>query len=162
MISAAKPMADFNRALGCSNQADAFDNLLRAAESGCLRAQSLVGLAYHTGRGVAMNFGRAAAWYRRAAGGGDSYAIANLGVMSLLGQGAVADELDAYMWLQSAVGLGHKRLRPVLDLLERRITGDYGNSTGNPDRILTTVSPLTPAARACTMPVCDPSRCDQA
>jgi len=111
--TAHQPMADLNRALACASDAGAFGHLLRAAEAGCLRAQSLVGLAYHTGRGVAVDFERAADWYRKAAGGGDSFAIANLGVMRLLGQGAAADEVDAYTWLQSAVGLGHTGLRPA-------------------------------------------------
>jgi TPR repeat protein len=154
------PAADFNRALDCSNDADAFDSLLGAAEAGCLRAQFLVGLAYHTGRGVALDCERAGTWYRKAAGSGDSHAMANLGVMSLLGQGAPADDLDAYTWVQSAVGLGHAWLRPVLDLLERRVTG--GGDAGDSDRILASVSPETPALGPCTQPGCDPSRCNVA
>jgi TPR repeat protein len=158
------PGADFNRALACSNDADAFGRLLRAAEAGCLRAQFLVGLAYHTGRGVALDCERAGTWYRKAAGSGDSHAITNLGVMSLLGQGAPADELDAYTWIQSAVGLGHAWLRPVLDLLERRITGGdgYDDGAGDNRRILASVSPETPALGPCTQPGCDPSRCNVA
>jgi TPR repeat protein len=158
------PAADFNRALDCSNDADAFDSLLRAAEAGCLRAQFLVGLAYHTGRGVALDCERAGTWYRKAAGSGDSHAIANLGVMSLLGQGAPADDLDAYTWVQSAVGLGHEWLRPVLDLLERRVTGGdgYDDAASDSRRILASVSPETPTLRPCTQPGCDPSRCNVA
>ena len=151
---------DFNRALQCSNDADAFDSLLRAAEAGCLRAQFLVGLAYHIGRGVALDYERAGTWYRKAAGSGDSHAIANLGVMSLLGQGAPADDLDAYTWVQSAVGLGHRWLRPVLDLLDRRVSG--GGDAGDSERILASVSPEIPALRPCTQPGCDPSRCNVA
>jgi TPR repeat protein len=155
------PEADFNRALRCSNDAEAFASLLRAAEDGCQRAQFLVGLAYHTGRGVAVDCERAGAWYRKAAGSGDSHAIANLGVMSLLGQGAPADDLEAYTWIQSAVGLGHQWLRPVLDLLERRITGACGDA-GDSGRILASVSPEAPALGPCTRPGCDPSRCNVA
>jgi hypothetical protein len=150
-------MTDLNRALGCSNDADAFRHLLRAAQAGCLRAQSLAGLAYHTGRGVAVDFEQAAGWYRKAAAGGDSCSIANLGVMSFLGQGTVADDVDAYTWLRSAVGLGHKRLRPVIDLLERRITG---NSRAGDGRIVSWISPQTPEVRPCTRAACDPCRCD--
>ena len=158
MISTAlQPMADFNRALACANDADAFASLLHAAQAGCLRAQSLVGLAYHTGRGVAVDFERAAEWYRQAAAGGDSYAIANLGLMSLLGQGMIADDVDAYVWLQSAVGLGHKDLRPVLAMLERSIAGQ-GAADGS--RMRTLIAPRTPAIRPCTRAACDPSRCD--
>lgn len=152
------PAADFNRALRCASDAQAFVCLLRAAEAGCLRAQFLVGLAYHTGRGVAVDYARAGAWYRKAAGSGDSHAIANLGVMSLLGQGAPPDDLDAYAWVQSAVGLGHDWLRPVLALLEQRVTG---GATPAGDCILNP-SPETPAFRPCTQPVCDHSRCNVA
>ena len=153
------PAADFNRGLVCSNDADAFASLLRAAEAGCLRAQFLVGLAYHTGRGVAPDCERAGAWYRKAAGGGDSHAIANLGVMSLLGQGAPPDDLEAYTWIQSAVGLGHQWLRPALEQLERRVNGGESGDSG---RILASVSPETPALGPCTRPGCDPSRCEVA
>ena len=70
--TASQPMTDLNRALGCANDAEAFRSLLRAAQGGCLRAQSLAGLAYHTGRGVAVDFEQAAGWYRKAAAGGDT------------------------------------------------------------------------------------------
>ncbi|MGA3044615.1 MAG: tetratricopeptide repeat protein [Bryobacteraceae bacterium] len=156
---AGNPAADFNRALHCSSDADAFDSLLRAAEGGCLRAQFLVGLAYHTGRGVAVDYARAGAWYREAAGSGDGHAIANLGVMSLLGQGTPADDVNAYTWVQSAVGLGHEWLRPALDWLERRVTG---REAGDSDGILASISPETPAFRACTRPDCDHARCNVA
>src|SRR5437899_3353936 len=111
--------ADFNRALRCAADADAFAYLLRAAEEGCVRSQFLVGLAYHLGRGVAADYERAAHWYRQAACAADGNAIANLGIMSLH-QG---DDLEAYTWIQSAVGTGHAWLRPALDILERRIAG---------------------------------------
>jgi TPR repeat protein len=157
LLRANYPASDFNRGLQCSNVADGFECLLRAAEGGCLRAEFLVGLAYHTGRGVALDYERAARWYRKAAGSGDSHAVANLGVMSLLGQGAPADDLDAYAWVQSAVGLGHEWLRPVVDLLERRITGRDG---GDGDGVLALVSPEAPALQPCMQPGCDPSRCN--
>lgn len=149
------PAGDFNRALGCPDAADAFDCLMRAAQGGCLRAQFLVGLAYHTGRGVTVDYQRAADWYRKAACGGDGYAIANLGVMSLLGQGAPVDDLDAYAWVQSAVGLGHERLRPVSAWLERRIVG--GADDGGD--LLAAIRPESPAFPRCTQSLCDPSRC---
>ena len=154
-----QPASDFNRALHCVNESDAFERLLRAADAGCLRAQFLVGLAYHTGRGVAVDFDRASTWYHRAAEHGDTYAIANLGVMSLLGQGIPADDVDAYTWIQSAVGLGHGWLGPALRLLERRIAG------GDPvdrERVLAAVWPESPNFCPCTQAVCDPSRCNVA
>jgi TPR repeat protein len=149
--------AGFNRALRCASDTEAFESLLRAAESGCLRAQFLVGLACHTGRGVAVDYECAAAWYRKAAGGGDSHAMANLGVMSLLGQRMPVDEVDAYAWVQSAVGMGHQWLRPVLDVLEWRITG---REAAGDERILASVAPEMPALGPCLRLACDPSRCD--
>jgi TPR repeat protein len=151
------PAADYNHALRCTDAGDAFNGLLLAAESGCIRAQFLVGLAYHTGRGVTADFARAAHWYSRAAGSGDAHAIANMGVMSVLGQGAPADDLDAYAWLQSAVGLGHEWLRPALEVLERRITG--AGEPADTERILAAMTPESPALGPCTQPGCDPSRC---
>jgi TPR repeat protein len=155
--SPGNPAADYNRALRCASDADAFPCLLLAAEAGCLRAQFLVGLAYHLGRGVPVDYERAAHWYSRAAGSGDGNAIANLGVMSLLGQGSPMDDVDAYGWLQSAVGLGHEWLRPALNLLEQRITGR--GETADADGILSAIAPETPAPGPCTQPGCDPSRC---
>jgi TPR repeat protein len=154
------PAVHFNRALRSASDAEAFDGFRRAAEAGCVRAQFLVGLAYHTGRGVARDYEHAGAWYRKAAGSGDGHAIANLGVMSLLGQGAPADDLDAYTWVQSAVGLGQEWLRPALALLERRIAG-AGETAGN-GSILSSVMPEIPAFTPCTRPDCDPCRCDLA
>ena len=156
---ASSPAADFNRALDCPNAGEAFDSLLRAAEGGCLRAQFLVGLAYQTGHGVAVDYPRAAAWYREAAGSGDSYAMANLGVMSLLGQGAPADDLDAYAWVQSAVGLGHRWLCPALEALERRVAGIADCSAR---RVLADLAPHAPDLRPCVRPVCDHSLCNVA
>jgi uncharacterized protein len=155
--SAIHPAAAYNRSFRSANDVEALHSLEAAAESGCIRAQFLVGLAYHTGRGVALDFEQAARWYRKAAGGGDGHAIANLGIMSLLGQGAAADEVDAYTWLQSAVGLGHEWLRPALEVLERRITGspDAADAAG----ILAAIAPEVPALGPCTQPGCDPSRC---
>ena len=144
--------ADYNRALRCAADADAFAYLLRAAEEGCVRSQFLVGLAYHVGRGVEVDYGRAASWYRRAACAADSNAIANLGVMSLLGQGGSADDLEAYTWVRSAVGMGHDWLRPALEWLERRVAG-------RPTADLPPVAPQAPNLRPCTLPGCDLSRC---
>jgi len=148
-------MADLNRALASADHADAFVSLLCAAHAGCLRAQTLVGWAYQTGRGVAVDYHQASDWYRKAAGRGDSCAIANLGLMSLLGQGAPPDDIEAYVWLQSAVGLGHTGLQPVLAWLERRIGGAAGTPSPAPP-----VSAPIPSARPCNRPVCDPSRCE--
>ena len=151
------PAADFNRALRCTNDVESFHALIRAAGNGCVRAQFLVGLAYHTGHGVAVDYEKAAAWYREAAGNGDGHAITNLGVMALLGQGMAADDLEAYTWVQSAVGLGHDWLRPTLEMLERCI---HGNGDAE-DRsfILKTISPESPLLGPCMKPHCDPSRC---
>lgn len=154
---AANPAADFNRALRCTNDVESFNGFLRAANSGCVRAQFLVGLAYHTGHGVALDHEKAAAWYREAAGNGDGHAIANLGVMSLLGQGMPADDVEAYTWVQSAVGLGHVWLRPALEMLERCIGGNA--DAGQRSFLLKTLSPESPILGPCTKPDCDPSRC---
>lgn len=154
--SSIQPAADFNCALKCSNEAEAFGYLQKAAEAGCFRAQFLLGLAYHTGRGVTADYRRAEKWYCEAAAGGDSHAMANLGVINLSGQRATADDLDAYAWILSAVGLGREWLRPILAVLEQRISG-VGDPAG--DRTLASVAPENPFFRACSLPTCDPCRC---
>jgi TPR repeat protein len=155
MRSRPQPAADFNRALRCGSDIDAFAYTLRAAEEGCVRAQFLAGLAYHIGRGTGVDYERAAHWYRQAACAADSHAIANLGIMGLLHQGQT-DDRDTYAWLQSAVGLGHAWLRPALDFLERRLA-DPAAIAG---RGLPPISPETPVLRPCSLPGCDPSRCE--
>lgn len=151
------PSAEFNRALHTPDPVEAFDGLVRAAEGGCLRAQFLVALAYHTGRGVDRNYALAAQWYRCAAGAGDANSMTNLGVMSLLGQGAPPDDIDAYTWVQSAVGLGHDWLRPALEMLEHSIRGTA--ETGERARVLAGMAPEEPHFSSCTQSGCDPSRC---
>jgi len=156
------PAIDYNRALRCANDADAFAVLLRAAEAGCVRAQFLVGLAYHAGRGVKVDYQRAASWYRKAACCADPNAIANLGCMSALGQGVPADDVDAFTWLQSAVTLGHGELRPALEVMERRISGGGAAAAADAAVILALVAPNIPNLRPCTLPECTPSRCTAA
>ena len=154
------PARDYNHALHCADDREAFSSLLRAAEGGCVRAQFLLGLAYHTGRGIGIDYQLAGAWYQKAAAAGDRHAIANLGVMSLLGQGAPPDDLEAYTWIRSAVGLGHEQLRPALVLLERRIAGKPDLCNAGP--ILAALQPEEPVLVPCARPGCDPSRCESA
>jgi TPR repeat protein len=152
-----QPAADFNRALHCGCDADAFAYLLKAAEEGCVRSQFLVGLAYHIGRGAAVDYERAGVWYRRAACSADSHAIANLGIMRLLAQDGPADDIEAYTWLQSAVGLGHDWLRPAVEFLEDRISGRGNCPDGQ--SVFAGIAPAEPSLRTCTLPGCDRSRC---
>jgi TPR repeat protein len=114
-------------------------------------------LAYHTGCGVGIDYERAAAWYRRAACGADDCAMANLGVMALLGQPGPADEQEAYCWIRSAVAMGHARLRPALDWLERRIVRGVGEESLRPS-----ISLEIPASRPCTQSACVHSLCNVA
>ncbi len=57
---------------GCTNRNNrlGFLFLLSAAKAGHVKAQYLVGVAYHSGRGVAPDYENAAEWYGRAAKGG--------------------------------------------------------------------------------------------
>jgi TPR repeat protein len=158
-VRASQPAANLNRALSCSNDADALACLLLAAEQGCIRAKFLAGLAYHLGLGVSVDYERAAHWYRQAACAADPHAITNLGVMSVLGQGAPSDDLEAYTWLQSAAGLGHVWLRPAVAVLERRISSGGTSAAASAAQILASVSPEVPDLGPCTLPACDPSRC---
>jgi TPR repeat protein len=111
---------------------------------------------------VNIDYERAASWYRKAACCADAHAIANLGFMSALGQGAPADEVDAFTWLESAVALGHRELRPALELLEKRISGGGAIAAADAVHILASVAPAMPALRPCTLPECSPTRCTAA
>src|SRR5690242_4269596 len=95
------PAAAYNRALACAGP-QRIDLLLRAATGGCHRAQFLLALAYHTGQDVPVDYTRAASWYEQAASRGDSFAMANLGMMRLPGQSGNVDEIEAYTWIRSA------------------------------------------------------------
>lgn len=106
-IMAAAPLAAADLGAGMlafdqGQYADALAEWTPLAESGDATAQSLLGMMYRTGEGVAPDPATAAAWYRRAALQGHAYAQYNLGEMYLLGAGVATDPGQAYVWFALA------------------------------------------------------------
>jgi TPR repeat protein len=61
--------------------------LLRQAQHGNRRAQTLVGIAFDTGNGVKQDYSEAREWFLKAAKQADPIAEHNLGVMYYTGRG---------------------------------------------------------------------------
>jgi TPR repeat protein len=99
------------------------------AEQGDARAQSLVGLIYYRGRGVAQDDTQAATWFRRAADQGDAAAQFNLGLMSEEGRGVPQDRAEAGKWYRLAAEQGHAPAQYNLGLW-------YGQGEGGPPDIV--------------------------
>jgi len=79
---------------------------------GLAPAQSLLGLMYSRGQGVAQDYAEAARWYRLSAEQGDAEAQLLLGVMYEKGQGVAQDYAEAARWyrLSAEQGLAQAQL----------------------------------------------------
>jgi hypothetical protein len=101
---------------------DAWNWLVRAAESGCSQAQYDAAASLATGEwgdtGVRKDFGAALAWYRRAANAGHAEAQYNLAFMLWQGEGCERDIVAAKHWLKSAVAGGYDYAKELLADLE--------------------------------------------
>ena len=64
---------------------------------------------YEKAEGVAQDYARAAAWYRKAAGEGDAMAQFNLGWMYDYGRGVAQDDAQAVAWYRKAAEQGDAR-----------------------------------------------------
>jgi TPR repeat protein len=85
--------------------------LQAAARRGNTRAQTMLGLAYETGRGVPQNYLLALEWYGRAAARGNATAQYLLGLMYDKGLGVPADKVIAHQWLILAAARASNRQR---------------------------------------------------
>ena len=61
-------------------------------------AQTHLGLLYEEGNGIDQNYKLAFRWYRKAAKGGNMYAMYCLGLMYENGNGVVRDYTEAFNW----------------------------------------------------------------
>jgi len=77
------------------------------AETGNREAQSLLGLMYFQGQGVAQNYPKAIEWLHKAAAQGEPKAQFKLGSMYANGQGFTRDYQRAAMWFVIAAESGH-------------------------------------------------------
>jgi TPR repeat protein len=93
------------------------------AEAGDVRAQSLLGLMYYRGRGVAQDDKEAATWFRRAADGGDATAQFYLGGMFSEGRGVPQDYAESAQWYHRAADQGDGQAQYNLGLAYARGEG---------------------------------------
>ncbi len=88
------------------------------AENGDPKAQSILGMMYNYGEGVAVDYRQSARWYRLAAEQNYGVAQYNLGMAYLDGKGVSADTDKAIEWLTKAADSGHFRARTELAKLD--------------------------------------------
>ncbi len=93
------------------------------AEKGDAKAQTILGIFYQDGRGVAKDEVEAANWYRKAADQGDAAAQSLLGVMYADGLGVVKDEAEAAAWYRKAADQGKASAQLYLGVM-------YANGQG--------------------------------
>jgi uncharacterized protein len=96
------------------------------AAEGDARAQSMLGLVYYRGRGMAQDHNEAVKWFRRAADQGDAAAQFNLGVMFSEGQGVPQDYAEAAKWYRLAADQGDAQAQYNLGLSYAR--GEAGEA----------------------------------
>jgi len=102
--------ADFKKGEEAYQREDyavALRELKPLSEQGHAGAQTILGLMYAYGDGVAQNHKEAVKWYRLAAEQGFAYAQYQLGTMYYFGGGVPKDNIYAYMWLNLASAQGH-------------------------------------------------------
>jgi TPR repeat protein len=81
------------------NYAEAFPEFLLLADIGVAPAQTMVGISYRMGQGVAADPGQGALWLLRAANRGHAPAQLALVDIFLKGDGLAKDAQQAYKWL---------------------------------------------------------------
>jgi uncharacterized protein len=84
-----------------------YENLVKKARTGDVRAQVAVGLALLNGEGTANDPRSAAEWFRRAADSGDPEAQTQLGFLYTRGVGVQRDPVEAVRWFLRAAAWGY-------------------------------------------------------
>jgi TPR repeat protein len=77
-----------------------------AADQGWPEAQTLLGMMYAKGQGVAQNDAEAANWFHKAADQGLAEAQTILGAVYVKGQGVAQNYVLAHMWFNLAAAQG--------------------------------------------------------
>ncbi len=83
-----------------------YEKCLPMAQQGDAPAQTILGLMYFNGQGVAKNDATAVTWYRRAAEQGYAGAQNNLGLMYFNGRGVAKNDATALAWFIKAAEQG--------------------------------------------------------
>ena len=84
---------------------------------GVVPAQSVLGLMYSRGQGVAQDYAEAARWWRLAAEQGDAEAQFLLGAMYDLGQGVPQDYAEAARWYRLSAEQGFAQAQLLLGVM---------------------------------------------
>jgi len=100
----------------------------KAAEQGCIDAQSQLGLCYSYGIGVPIDHVEAAVWWRKAAEQGHIGAQSVLASFYDEGQGVPQDYWQAVFWYLKAAEQGHEEAKADLYRLQMREGEPYTNS----------------------------------
>jgi TPR repeat protein len=104
------------------SEEEAWQWMLRAAESGCVQAQRDAGASLATGEWregkILQDLAAAIAWYRRAAEAGHADAQYNLASMLAEGEGCDRDLPAAREWLRRAVAGGYEYAEGLLAHLD--------------------------------------------
>ena len=85
------------------------DKLRKAAEQGDARAQTMLGVMYDNGEGVAEDDREAVRWYRKAAEQGLAEAQTMLGLMYDKGWGVAEDIVRGHAWISLAAAQGYEK-----------------------------------------------------
>jgi hypothetical protein len=99
----------------------ALKDLHFAADHGNAAAQYDIGLMYHLGQGIPVDYSEAMKWYRKAIEQGVAHAAINLGRMYAKGEGVSQDFAQAYLWTAIALaglppGADHDGTKKNLEL----------------------------------------------
>jgi len=86
--------------------ATAFTKFRSAAQQGNARAQTIVGMMYNEGQGIAQDYTEAVGWYRLAAHQGQPDAQYNLALKYDKGEGVAQDYQEAVRWYRLAAKQG--------------------------------------------------------
>lgn len=91
------------------------------AEQGDAAAQYNLGMLYEAGQGTALDYTKAAEWYRKAAEQGHPAAQYSLAVMYVYARGVEANDQEALTWLKRAAEQGEPMAQYALG--ERYLAG---------------------------------------
>ena len=78
-----------------------------------------LGVMYHKGQGVPVDYVAARNWYEKAAPSGSSDAMINLGLIYEKGLGVPIDPVHARHWYEKAAAAGHLKATDYLMRLEQ-------------------------------------------
>lgn len=89
---------------------DSLNLMLKKAEEGDAKTQTIVGNWYYRGQHVDQDYKKAMYWWRKAAEKDEPVAIGNIGVLYADGKGVEKDEDRARKYMVKSIKLGNKAL----------------------------------------------------